>query len=437
MSFPYRTYRGFRGSGPITFLAYILLPIIAFALGWQISESRVEVADRNPTALVDKDATVLKNDKIESIDVALLRDAIDVVREKFIDPDKIDPDKIKYGIVRGLIWSLEDPYSEFMSPEESISFEDELGGDIEGIGAELTVKEGMIIVISPLRDSPAERGGLLPEDVILEVNDEAAEGKDFLKVIGNIRGKKGTPVKLSIFRPSTGEKLSLEIVRDKIRIETVTLTMQDELAILEVSQFGKNTTKEFEDALASALVKNPKGIIVDLRFNSGGYLETAIEMVSAFQKSGKVVIQKGRPPATDSRFVTGKVKTDLPLVVLQNGGSASASEIVAGAIQDLGRGVVIGEKSFGKGTVQELIAMENGANLRLTVAKWLTPNGRDIGEVGIEPDLTIVRSPQDIADKKDPQLDAAIAHLKGESLQDLAARYPQVTELAPTASPAP
>lgn len=431
MKFPYSSPIKFKGAGPVSFLVFVLLPIIAFSVGWMAAEKKSEKA-LHPTQFVDQNGVV--QEQTDAVDISLLRDAIDIVREKYIDPDALQPDEMKYGIVRGLVWSLDDPYSEFMSPEESHEFEDELGGDVEGIGAELTTKDGMVVVISPIRGSPAENAGLLPEDVILKVDGEDTEGSDFLKVIKKIRGKKGTTVVLTIYRPALGEKLDISITRDKIRIETVTLSWNDDIALIEVSQFGTNTTAEFTKTLSDALVKNPKGIVLDLRFNSGGYLDTAVDMVSAFQKNGTVVIQKGRPPETESKITTGNVKTDLPLVILQNGGSASASEIVAGAIQDLKRGIVIGEKSFGKGTVQELVPMENGAHLRLTIAKWLTPGGRDIGEKGIEPDLVVARTIEDIKAKRDPQMDAALRFLRGESLDTLKTSFSSPEKTPPEAN---
>jgi carboxyl-terminal processing protease len=409
-------------SGPISFLVFVFLPIIAFAIGWIAGENRVRSED-SPAAIqiIDSGEQNEVQPGVDTIDVALLKDALKIVQNKFVEPDKIDPEKIKYGIVQGMIWSLEDPYSEFMTPEESADFELDLAGDLEGIGAEMTVRQGAVIVVSPLRNSPAERAGLLPEDIILEVDGEEASGEKFLQVIDNIRGEKGTAVNLKILRPSDGEELELEIVREEIHVNSVELITEDNIAIIEVSQFGDTTDAEFETALAGALASDPRGIILDLRFNSGGYLDKAVDMVSAFQKTGKVVIQKGRPPETSTLYTNGNVKTDLPLVVLQNRGSASASEIVAGALQDLGRAVVIGTQSFGKGTVQELVPMDNGANLRITIAKWLTPNGTDIGKVGITPDLEIDRVTEDFENDRDPQIEAALRYLRGESLDEIRA----------------
>jgi carboxyl-terminal processing protease len=425
MSLPKRQNPNPKGGSAISFLSLVLLPIFAFSLGWIVAESKMGNTTPPPAEFTDNDATVFSEKTVSSIDISLLREAVEIIQKKYIDPENIDPEKMRYGIVRGVVWSLEDPYSEFMTPKESEDFEHELDGDLEGIGAELTVRKGVVVVVSPLRDSPAENAGLLPEDIILEVDGGIASGEDFLNVINRIRGKKGTDVTLLIFRPETGEEKELIITRDQIKIETVQLEWKKEdIAVLEISQFGTDTEQEFNTALETAISNNAKGIILDLRFNSGGFLDTAVDVVSAFKKTGKVVIQKGRPPETKVIYTTGNAKTDLPLVVLQNRGSASASEIVSGAIQDLQRGIVMGDQSFGKGTVQEVIAMQNGAHLRITIAKWLTPNGRDIGKVGITPDILIERSIEDFENDYDPQMEAAIKFLNNElSVDEIKEQY--------------
>lgn len=412
-------------SGFLSFFSFVLIPLFAFGLGWTASENEWNQERVDSPILLKEDISPEKESaKDTNIDISLLRDAVKIVEKKFINPDDIDSQKIQYGITRGFIWSLDDPYSEFMSPEESEDFDHDLDGDLEGIGAELTVRRGMIIVVSPLRGSPAEAAGLLPEDIILKVDGEEARGEDFLNVIKRVRGEKGTEVILSVFRPNAGEEKEITITRDKVRVETVELLWQDDIAVLEVSQFGTHTEQEFYKSLTLALQKDPRGIILDLRFNGGGFLDTAVAMLSAFlEGQQKVVVQKGRPPAVENLVTSGNIRTILPLVVLQNKGSASASEIVAGALQDLNRATVIGEQSFGKGTVQELIPMKGGAHLRLTIAKWLTPNGRDIGKVGIEPDLLIKRTVEDIEKEKDPQMEAALRLLHGESLEDLQSEF--------------
>jgi len=412
-------------SGFLSFFSFVFLPLFAFGLGWTASESEWNQERASDPILLEENISPEKEPvKNTNVDTSLLRDAVRIVEKKFINPENIDPQKIQYGITRGFIWSLDDPYSEFMSPEESEDFDHDLDGDLEGIGAELTVRRGMIVIVSPLRGSPAEKAGLLPEDIVLKVDGEEARGEDFLNVIKRIRGEKGTEVMLSVFRPNAGEEKEIIIMRDKIRVETVELLWQDDIAVLEVSQFGTHTEREFREALALALQKDPRGIVLDLRFNSGGFLDTAVAMLSSFlEGQQKVVVQKGRPPSVENLITSGNIRTTLPLVVLQNKGSASASEIVAGALQDLDRATIIGAQSFGKGTVQELIPMKGGAHLRLTIAKWLTPNGRDIGKVGIEPDLLIERSIEDIEEDKDPQMEAALRLLNGESLEDLQSEF--------------
>jgi len=437
------------------FSGFLLLPLLTFLLGFGVAthyqtsargsssflEQRtaqqgtpeklnlaiLDTALRNweesknpPTATEKKDfesvSAQLKLFAEQSAEVNLqgFWEALATVREKYVDPAKIDATKIAGGVIRGMVASLGDQYSSYLSAEESTDFDTDLAGELNGIGAELTLKNELVTVISPIKGSPASSAGLLPEDVILKVNDEDIQGQDLNSVVKKIRGPEGTKVKLTILRSGSSELLEKEIERRHIVVESVTLKLENKVAILEVKQFGDRTEAEFEKNLRDALAKSPRGIILDLRFNPGGYLETAVKMASAFIKEGKVVIQEERAPKVTSKFVTGKVMTDLPIVVLINKGSASAAEIVAGALQDHGRAVIVGEQSFGKGTVQELIPLADGANLRLTVAKWLTPNGRDIGKKGITPDVEIKRTPEDFAAEKDPQLEAAMKILTGE-----------------------
>jgi len=420
-----------RKFGFYQFLVFAILPILTFILGFAFSEKKNEQRDlqlcytttqesqKKSTEKELKNSDEKKPEDFNFIDLSITREVLEIIEKKFLEPEKIDSEKIKFGMIRGLVWSLGDPFSEFLTPEENAELNDDLSGDLEGIGAELTLKNNLIVIVSPLRDSPAEKAGLLPEDVILKVDGEIAEGNKFLEIVKKIRGKQGTKVELEIMRKNLEKPKKIKVVRDKIRIETVELEFNEEIAILEVSQFGENTKEEFEKALQKAITKNAQGIILDLRFNAGGFLQTAVEMVSNFVESGKVVVEKYRPPMTKTEFVTGNFKTDLPLVILQNGGSASASEIVAGAIQDLNRGVVIGETSFGKGTVQELIPVSGGGSIRITIAKWLTPNGRSISEVGITPDLEIKMTADDFQNNNDFQLEAALQFLRGKTLQEL------------------
>lgn len=438
---------------PQKFFGFLLLPILSFILGFTLSgemtkdgglngkgktntieqsepsidieifemalrrweevaePSEKEDVKKFEEAVKEVDALITNSKKL---DLDLFYEALHDVEDKYVDPAKIDPAKISEWVIRGMVYSLDDPYSTYMSLEESMEFDEELAGELEGIGAELTMKNGLVTVISPLKDSPAATAGMLPDDVIVKVDGEEIEDLSLNEVVKKIRGPRGSSVTLTLIRKDALDLIELTIVREHIIVESVQYEMKDDVAVIEVNQFGDRTGEEFENYLREAIASGPEGIILDLRFNPGGYLDTAVEMVSLFVKEGKVVVEKERGPDVTNKWVSGNAITDLPLIVLINSGSASASEIVAGALQDHGRAIIIGETSFGKGTVQEILPLSDGSNLKITVAKWLTPNGRDIGEAGIIPDITIEMKLEDYESGNDPQMDAAMKILTGE-----------------------
>ncbi|MBI5414426.1 S41 family peptidase [Candidatus Peregrinibacteria bacterium] len=439
---------------PQKFFGFLLLPILTFILGvalsgeiyqnkrpkiylpqepivseaqkidtqifWTALQRWEESAEPSEKGAVEKFRTTIEKtidilENTQKVDLSKLWEALQVVENEYVDPEKVNANTLSEWLVRGLISSLEDDYSSYMSREESQTFDEELAGELEGIGAELTMRNSLVTVVSPLRNSPAEQAGIFPEDVIATVDGESVDGMTLLEVVNKIRGKNGTKVVLGILRKTETNILDIEITRKHIVVESVKLEMKNGIAVLEVSQFGDHTKEEFEKYLREAIAGNPRGIVLDLRFNPGGYLDSAVDMVSFFVKEGKVVIQKERAPTITNRFVNGRVLTDLPLVVLINGGSASAAEIVAGALRDHNRAILIGETSFGKGTVQEIVPMSDGAKLRLTVAKWLTPNGLDISKKGIEPDIALKREISDFETNKDPQMEAALKILRREA----------------------
>ena len=395
------------------------MPTFAFVLGFHTAQRTVLNRDSNfaATNSAEKNSqnfSAFKRLLAKNVDLNLVEEVLAKVEEKFVDPEKIDAQEISYGLAKGLIFALKDPFSAFMTPDESAEFQESLDGNLEGIGAELTMKHGNVVVVSPLKNSPALKAGLLPQDVIIKVDDEEIGNLNLDQVVRKIRGEPGKIVKLSVARKNEDDLIDIEIVRQKITVESVNLKMQDGVAVLEITQFGTNTKEELEKYLQKAVLKNPLGIVLDLRFNSGGFLEKARDVVSAFVAEGKVVVIKSRPPNTENIFVSGEKKTDLPLVVLQNRGSASASEIVAGALQDFDRATIVGTQSFGKGTVQELIPLQNGGNLRITISKWYTPKGNDINEKGITPDFEIENTADDFESNRDPQLNAAVKILRGK-----------------------
>lgn len=415
-------------------LACFLVFIFAFFVGVLVNEAKSgeqNIKLKEIITALESDIQDLKYNRsfvnIDELNLNLLNDSIEIVKNKFVDPEKIENKKISEGLVRGFISSLEDPYSSFMTPEESQDFENEMQGDLEGIGAELTVKNNVITVVSPLKNSPAKKSGLLPEDIIIKVDEEEVNAKEFRSAIYKIRGEKGTEVVLNIFRPSTGEIKDIKIIRDKIKVETVYHEIKDNIAVIEITQFGNNTTKEFEHSISEVIKEKPKGIILDLRFNSGGLLTSSIDVISAFRKNGVAVSEIRKNGVKNDHFVTGKFFTDLPLVVIQNKGSASASEIVSGGLQYNKRAIIIGDVSFGKGSVQELIPMNGGAHLKVTVAKWFTPDDKNISEEGIIPDILVKN---DFGNKEiDHQMNVAIDIINGKDLEIIKNKIDQTTGL--------
>lgn len=391
-------------------LGFIILLFFVFMLGWNIGVNHTYQKD----GIDGNNVITSPYGETETVNMQLFWDTWNILSGKYVDPHVLDSQKMIFGAVGGMVDALEDPYTSFMTPKENKEFQDNLEGTLEGIGAELTMRHGMITVISPLKGSPAKKGGLQPEDIIIEVDGQPVKDMTFEQTVIKIRGEKGTLVVLTVLRNASLEPIKISIVRDKININSVDWEMRDGIAIIEINQFGNGTRYEFSKAVNDILNQRPEGAILDLRYNGGGYLDGAVDIVSEFIEQGKVVTIKKRNSEEDEVIYTnGQARiTNTPLVVIINKGSASASEIVAGAIQDNGRGYIIGETSFGKGTVQEVENLIGGASLRITVAKWFTPNDNNISEVGITPDLIVERTAEDYENNEDPQLDAAIEYLK-------------------------
>lgn len=394
-----------------TILSFILI----FAIGWKASEYYFNT--NQPTIIVQDNGDIVVEDfnNPQSVDIGLYWKVWDKLDKSYLDETKLLKDQdLVYGSIKGLVGALGDPYTVFMTPGETKEFEQSLNGNLEGIGAELTVEDGMLVVISPLKDSPAEEAGLKPGDIIFLIEDQVASEMTLFEAIMNIRGEKGTDVTLTILREGVEEPFEVTITRDTINEESVYYELLDgDIAYVAISQFSDDTTKEFDDAVQQIILDDPKGLILDLRFNGGGYLDIAVDILSEFLNDNKdaVEIVTRNAEFDESIQVWGNARLpSIPLVVLVNYGSASASEIFAGAVQDYQRGLIIGEQTFGKGSVQEVELLEDGSSLRLTIAKWLTPNGRDIEEVGIMPDRVIEFDFQE-GDEFDSQLEEAYNYL--------------------------
>jgi carboxyl-terminal processing protease len=318
-----------------------------------------------------------------------LYEAFDTLKSGYYK--EIDQKKVINGAINGMVESLDDPYSDYMSNEEAENFHGSISSSFQGIGAEIQEKDGHIVIVSPIKGSPAEKAGLKPNDMILSVNGKSLQGMNSTQAVTLIRGKKGTKVELSIQRPGTDAPITVPIIRDEIPIETVYGEMVgDGIAKVQITSFSSNTSKELVEKLNELQGKGMKGLVLDLRQNPGGLLDQAISISSMFVPKGKLILK------VEDR--NGKIKEypsqnegnpNLPLVVLIDKGSASASEILAGAVKESAGVKLVGEKSFGKGTVQTASDFEDGSNLKFTTAKWLTPNGNWIHKKGINPDVAV------------------------------------------------
>jgi carboxyl-terminal processing protease len=321
------------------------------------------------------------------------------------------------GAIRGMMEALGDQHSSYMSPEDFEQANASLEGEYEGIGAYVDTTTEYLTVTSPIPGSPAEAAGLLPGDQIVAIDGEDMTGIDAELVRLRVLGPAGSTVHLTVLREDEDKPLEFDIVRAKITIASATGEMlEGDIAYIQVTTFGTNTMPELEAALKELMAQNPKGIILDLRNNDGGYLQTAVEVSSQFVEDGVILYEQyGNGERTTYEALPGGMATDpsIPVVVLINEGSASASEIVAGALQDLGRAKLVGTVSYGKGSVQNWIPLsgENGA-VRVTIAKWLTPNEKTIHEIGLTPDYPVELTPEDRAADKDPQLDEAVKVLQ-------------------------
>ncbi|KOY83717.1 S41 family peptidase [Lysinibacillus macroides] len=326
---------------------------------------------------------------VERAEFTKLYEAFDLLKNKYYQD--IDDEKVVDGAINGMFDALGDPYSDFMVKEEAEQFNTGLSSSFQGIGAEIQERNGYITVVSPIKNSPAEKAGLLPKDIILTVDGKSIQGFSATEAVALIRGEKGTPVKLTVKRGENTEPIQMTIVRDDIPVETVYGELLDgNIAHIQITSFSEDTAKELETILAEYEGKGMKGIVLDLRQNPGGYLNAAEAISNLFVPEGKAIVQvqeKGEEPQIIN--ATGGKKYNLPVTVLVDGGSASASEILAGALKESVGAKVVGETSFGKGTVQNVAPLRDGSNLKFTTGKWLTPNGNWINEKGIEPDVKV------------------------------------------------
>ncbi len=326
--------------------------------------------------------------------------------------DATDQERV-YGAIEGLVGSLEDPYTVFFPPEEAKAFSEEIAGNFSGVGMEVGIKNKILTVIAPLKGTPAEKAGIKTGDQILKIDKTVTSGLSNDEAVKLIRGEKGTAVVLTIFREGLKEPKEIKIVRDTIVIPTLdTETTKDGIFVVRLYSFDANAANAFDQAMQNFRNSGSDKLILDLRGNPGGYLDAAVDIASWFLPGGKVVVTEDysaeqKPKIFRSRGYNA-FNNKLKFVVLIDGGSASASEIVAGALQDHKVAKLVGEQSFGKGSVQEVMELTKDTLLKITVAKWLTPNGHMIHGKGLTPDYKVELTSKDVEAKKDPQMDKAI-----------------------------
>lgn len=392
-------------------LSFILIVLVGGFIGWE--SALYSVRDQIKPA-----ETPLQEAASTPLNLSLFWDVLAQLESSYVDDIALDKEAELYGAIKGLVNSVDDPYTVFMTPEETVEFQASLDGTLQGIGAELTMKDDLLTVIAPLKGSPADLAGVKPGDVIYKVDGDFVADMTLFEAIMKIRGEEGTTVKLTIIREGESAPLEFSIVRAKIEISSVTLEYKgenDNIAYLNIAQFSDDTEKEFDKAVQDILLNDVNGIVLDLRYNGGGYLDVAVDILSDFIEGKKTaVITKHRDPAKNEIYYTNEsgLLKDLPLVVLVNEGSASASEIIAGAVQDLEHGIVMGQQTFGKGSVQVIERLEDGSSLRITIAKWYTPNDRSIDDIGVLPNTLVEMNEDDVANDIDTQLETAINYLQ-------------------------
>lgn len=391
----------------------ILLGFI-FTLGYSLGQYRsIEAAQEFPDVTLTRDLPEGQKD----LDFQLFWKVWDSVSDSYYDKSKIIESEMVYGAIRGMVSAIGDPYTVFLPPNQNKVFQSDLKGNFGGVGIELGYKETQLAVIAPLPGTPADKAGVLAGDLILKIVDEEKEidketgGMAVNEAVQIIRGEVGKPVKLTLYREGQEKPFDVELVRATIDVPSIKYEDVGEnrdIAHIRVSRFAGDTVKEWDNAISDIVLKpNIKAVIVDVRNNPGGYMYDAIEMGSDFIDRGKIILKEENTKTGNKEYKVEKIGRLLqkPVIVLVNGGSASASEILAGALRDEDSAKLVGQKTFGKGTIQEPMQVDGGAGLNVTIAKWLTPSGYWVHGEGLKPDVEIENNPDTTEDE---QLEKAI-----------------------------
>jgi carboxyl-terminal processing protease len=398
------------GKVAIVIVLGLILVGSGFWVGW---DSGV----KHPKNIVVVGASNITPNASTTADFSVFWQAWQDVNDNYLRTPSTTNETKMYGAITGMVNAVGDPYTEFFSPADSQQFQQDITGNFGGIGAELgTNASGTIVVIAPLPGTPAAKAGLKPEDAIIAVNGSSTEGMNVDNVVNIVRGTVGTTVKLTIMRVGWTKTQDFTLTRENIQVPTVNFEMKGNIAHITLTEFTQDADTLFYQALQKAVNANAQGIVLDMRDDPGGYLEVAVDLSGYFLKPGSQVVQEvGRTVPSQNYTATGSGALDtMPMAILINGGSASAAEILSGALHDDRAIPLIGEKSFGKGTVQQLFNLSDGSSLKITVAHWVLPSGRILDHDGLVPDYPVTISDADIKSGNDPQLTKALQVVQAE-----------------------
>ncbi|WP_273124443.1 S41 family peptidase [Bacillus weihaiensis] len=376
---------------------------VALALGAGGMYVGQELLSQSSTAKADSDAIPTfgnvfnageQASEIEGFDK--FKQALELIETKYVE--EVDEEELLEGAIQGMLSTLDDPYSVYMDKDTAAQFSQSLDSSFEGIGAEVGMNDGKVTIVAPFKGSPAEKAGLQPNDQIVSIDGESVEGLDLHETVLKIRGEKGSKVSIGVLRPASKETLTFNVVRDEIPLETVFGEMKEQqgkkVGYIQITSFSENTAKDFKETLGKLEKEQMEGLVLDVRGNPGGYLQSVEEILKEFVTKDQPYIQIEERNGDKKRYFSDlKEKKDYPVTVLIDKGSASASEILAGALKEASGYDLVGVTSFGKGTVQQAVPMGDGSNIKLTLYKWLTPEGNWIHKKGVEPTITVEQPP--------------------------------------------
>ncbi|MBI2065773.1 MAG: S41 family peptidase [Candidatus Zambryskibacteria bacterium] len=387
----------------------VFIAVGSFTIGFNSGEQSLSTTVAGVDNIADEERV--------NVDFEPFWKAWNLINEKYVPASTTaksvsDQEKV-WGAIQGLAKSLDDPYTVFFPPVESKLFESDIRGNFEGVGMEVVAQDGAITIIAPLKDSPASKAGIVAGDRVIKIDNKETSGLSTEDAVQLIRGPRGTQVLLTIFREGRNEPFEIAIIRDIIDIPTIdTKELPGSIFVIELYSFSAQSPNFFREALREFVLSGNDKLILDLRGNPGGYLEAAIDMASWFLPPSAVVVREDFGPARDEKVYRSKgydiFSDNLKFVILVDGGSASASEILAGALSEHGKAILVGDKTFGKGSVQELVSITSDTSFKVTIARWLTPNRLSISQDGIVPKYLIKYTLADREAGRDPQLDKAV-----------------------------